>query len=157
MTARTPKPKAVLIDRDGTTFSIEHHKDAAGEIACWHCYNGLAQFDPPIEGVWALIDSLNSALVRIMTSGREEAMRRQFVWGMEKHGKHVTYLFMRADGDTRPDSVVKREMYLEQIEPYFDVQFAIDDRPQVVETWRSLGIPVLHVRDPGILPRLVSD
>jgi len=54
---------------------------------------------------------------------------------------------MRATGDNRKDSIVKKEIYEGIIKPVFDVKFVLDDRNQVVEMWRSLGLTVLQVAD----------
>jgi hypothetical protein len=51
---------------------------------------------------------------------------------------------MRAEGDTRRDSVVKREL-LDRIGEFYDVQAAIDDRQQVVDMWRAAGLLCLQV------------
>ena len=34
----------------------------------------------------------------------------------------------------------------------FDVRYVIDDRPQVCDIWRELGLRVMQVVDPGIEP-----
>lgn len=63
-------------------------------------------------------------------------------------------LFMRKeflpDGkrDFRPDYIVKEEIYWNEIEPDFDVQFAIDDRLQVCRMWHRISVPVFRVGDP---------
>lgn len=55
-------------------------------------------------------------------------------------------LHMRAAGDYRKDSVVKREIYEREIAPRFDVEVVIDDRDQVVAMWRrELGLPCFQV------------
>lgn len=98
-----------------------------------------------------------------MTSGRMEGdwpgdRRRRFQmqdW-LYKHRIPIDILHMRSGGDTRQDSIVKREMYERDIEPYFDVKYVIDDRPQVCDAWRSLGLPVLQVVDPVILPPIFN-
>jgi hypothetical protein len=50
--------------------------------------------------------------------------------------------------DYRPDYIVKEEIYRRDIEPLYDVKFAIDDRLQVCRMWHSIGIPVFRVGDP---------
>ena len=47
-------------------------------------------------------------------------------------------------------------MFDQIIAPRFDVQFVVDDRQQVVDMWRSLGLRVVQVQDPGIMPSIVS-
>ena len=51
---------------------------------------------------------------------------------------------MRKDGDYRPDTVVKKEIYEREIKDKYEVLFAIDDRTQVVKTWRELGLTCLQ-------------
>lgn len=51
---------------------------------------------------------------------------------------------MRKDGDFRKDSIVKEEIYREWIEPFHEVLFCIDDRKQVVDMWRSIGLTCLQ-------------
>jgi hypothetical protein len=50
---------------------------------------------------------------------------------------------MRKTGDTRKDCIVKKEIFFRDISPNYNVVGAIDDRPQVVRLWHSLGIRVL--------------
>jgi len=54
---------------------------------------------------------------------------------------------MRSQGDTRPDEIVKREIYEEHIKPLYNVDFVLDDRNKVVKMWRSLGLKVLQVAE----------
>jgi len=49
--------------------------------------------------------------------------------------------FHRQDGDKRSDRVVKLEI-LRYLRQHYDIRGAIDDNPQVIEVWRSQGIPV---------------
>jgi hypothetical protein len=156
MTTRMSKPQAVIFDRDGTSFSIKHHQDENGDIRSWHDYNGLAAFDAPIDPVVALMRILAPYRKILMTSGREDKVRRDFEWAIDKHDVPVNRLFMRRTGDQRKDDVVKLEIYREQIQPYYDVQLVVDDRPSVCDAWRSIGLPVIQVTDPGILPRIGS-
>jgi predicted kinase len=56
-------------------------------------------------------------------------------------------LYMRAEGDARKDSIIKREIFDEHIRDQYDVTCVIDDRNQVVSMWRSLGLTVLQCAD----------
>lgn len=62
-------------------------------------------------------------------------------------GSESSSLFMRADGDFRPDHVIKREIYDEHIRDAYDVFVALDDRPEMIELWRSLDIPAWQVNE----------
>jgi hypothetical protein len=152
MSVRIP---AAIFDRDGTTFSVAHYKDpVTGDIKCWHCYNGLAAFDSPVPDVVDLMRMMAHTHTIIMTSGREDFVRPAFEGANYKADLPVDLLIMRKTGDKRKDSVVKLEIYREQIEPYYDVKLVVDDRPQVCDMWIELGLPLIKVVDPGILPRL---
>lgn len=54
---------------------------------------------------------------------------------------------MRPEGDIRKDSIVKREIFENYIRDYYNIQFVLDDRNQVVEMWRSLGLKCLQVAE----------
>jgi hypothetical protein len=46
---------------------------------------------------------------------------------------------MRPEGDTRPDEVVKRELYKEHIKGKYNVIAVFDDRAKVCRMWNELG------------------
>ena len=54
-------------------------------------------------------------------------------------------LYMRKQGDNREDSIVKEEMYLNEIKPKYNVDLVIDDRDQVVKMWRKIGLTCWQV------------
>jgi predicted kinase len=56
-------------------------------------------------------------------------------------------LIMRENGDHRKDSIVKKEMYEQEILNNWNIMFVVDDRPQVIRMWKELGLFVLNVGD----------
>lgn len=56
-------------------------------------------------------------------------------------------LLMRKEGDHRPDDVTKGEIYMNCIEPWYDVVCVFEDRNRVVKMWRDLGLLVAQVYD----------
>jgi hypothetical protein len=52
---------------------------------------------------------------------------------------------MRKTGDNRKDNIVKREIYENNILPKYYVEFVLDDRQQVVDTLRDMGLQVWQV------------
>lgn len=128
----------------------------------WARFNSLLPLDPVVPEIAALLRSIRPGVVRIMTSGRmrgdheRDWKRYGQVWAwLLKHELPIDQLHMRAGGDYRRDTVVKEEIYRVHIEPYYDVRFAVDDRPEVCDLWESLGIPVLRVTDPCLSPLLI--
>lgn len=68
-------------------------------------------------------------------------------WLYENGFKHDA-LYMRKEGDFRRDSIVKKEIYDEQIKDKYVVEFVLDDRNQVCSMWREIGLKCLQVQ-PG--------
>lgn len=54
-------------------------------------------------------------------------------------------IFMRQTGDIRKDSIVKAEIYENEIKEKYAIRFVLDDRDQVIEYWRSIGLPTFQV------------
>jgi hypothetical protein len=82
----------------------------------------------------------------IITSGRQESCREQTVTWLEQHCKfQPALLLMRPTGDNRKDAIVKREMFENEIQPFYHVTAVFDDRNQVVDMWRAMGLTCLQV------------
>lgn len=153
------KPPAVIFDRDGTLASVAYCAPTTKDSGAWANYNAALRFDAPVPAVAALLRSVRPGVTRIMTSGRMGGdhpgdRRRQFAmqdW-LAKHDLPIDLLLMRDGGDHRVDSVVKRQMYLDRIAPFYDVRLVVDDRPSVCDMWRDLGLHVIQVVDPDIQP-----
>lgn len=160
------KRPAIITDRDGTLASVAHVAPQDQENVSWMMYNAAMAFDGVVPHVLATLlwaRRVMPDVTIIMTSGRaggdypgDLRRRRQMEDWILKHQLPIDALLMRKGGDQRRDSIVKREMFEQSIEPHFDVLFAIDDRPQVCDLWRDLGIPLLQVTDPGILPPIAG-
>jgi len=60
-------------------------------------------------------------------------------------GPRADALLMRAAGDSRRDSIVKREIFDARIRDVWQVKGVLDDRDQVVRMWRALGLTCVQV------------
>ena len=59
------------------------------------------------------------------------------------------HIFMREGSDYRPDFEVKKDIYNANIAILgYNIDFALDDRNQIVDMWREMGIKTLQV-EPG--------
>lgn len=148
------KPPCVIFDRDGTLFSVDGPTDR--NDATWANYNARIRFDAPVPVIHALWHAIRPGVARIVVSGRDGAFAPAMRDSFAKHGIVPDAFFHRPVNDRRVDSKVKAQILDECILPRWDVRFVIDDRPQVVEMWRSRGIPVLHVTDPGVVPPITA-
>ena len=82
----------------------------------------------------------------IFASGREDSCRDETVrWLKDKCDMTSVVLYMRKTGDNRKDSLVKEEIYKNDILPEYYVSFVLDDRQQVVDALRELGLTVFQV------------
>lgn len=74
----------------------------------------------------------------IVMSGRTEGCRADTEQWLKNWGVPYDALFMRAIDDTRPDDVVKYELYCNNVAAMYNVKKVYDDRDQVVFMWRHL-------------------
>jgi hypothetical protein len=133
------RPTAVLVDVDGTLASrvtdrSPYEWQRVGE-------------DAPVAAVVTAVRAMAAAGHSIIVlSGRDEECRRQTEsWLVHHLGVPYTALLMRPARDSRPDVVVKRELYERHVRGRYAIQFVLDDRNQVVRMWRSLGLVCFQV------------
>lgn len=132
-------PKAVICDIDGT---LAHMKDRSPYD--WSRV-GEDKIDPIIKN---LLNTLKEKHIKILfVSGRNEVCRKETNEWLRENGIPHAPLFMRRENDSRQDSVVKREIFERCIRDLYDIEFVLDDRNQVVDMWRSLGLKCLQVQD----------
>ena len=64
---------------------------------------------------------------------------------MKDHKVDFDHIFTRNDDDLREDSIVKWEMFQENVQPFWSTKFVLDDRQRVVDMWRAKGLKCLQV------------
>jgi len=64
---------------------------------------------------------------------------------LDKHLILFDDIFIRAEGDHRPDFEVKRELWEKNVKGKYNVLYVLDDRKQVIDMWREQGLTVLDV------------
>jgi hypothetical protein len=133
------KPVAALVDFDGT-LSLRGER---GPYEWARVSEDLPNL-PVIETVRALSHATFSIVV---ISGRDERCREESLKWIANHLGFEVPLFMRSCSDSRPDFVIKEEIYRARVEPFWNVQLAIDDRQQCVDLWRRLGIVTFQVAE----------
>jgi predicted kinase len=133
-------PPAVLVDIDGTVALINgrnpYDMSRVGE-------------DVPNVAVIAAVRAMHAAGHAVVyCTGRNDWCRAQTEAWLDRHvGVAYEGLFMRADGDTRRDAVVKRDLFDGRIRHRWRIVGVFDDRQQVVRMWRSLGLTVFQVAE----------
>lgn len=132
--------KAIIVDIDGT-LSINTSRD----------YYDLTRVeeDIPNKVICELIEIYSLVDHKILlVSGRDESARQLTInWLNSNHIKY-DHLLMRPIGDSRSDTIVKKELFELHIKDKFNVVFAVDDRKKVCRMWREqLNIPVFQLDD----------
>jgi predicted kinase len=129
---------AIVCDLDGT---LAIHVDR-GPFEFEKCYS-----DAVNKAVLECIKTMQRAGHRlIFVSGREDSCRKEtYAWLTEKCELQSFLLYMRAAKDNRKDSIVKEEIYKRDIMPEYYVEFVLDDRQQVVDALREMGLQVWQV------------
>lgn len=136
---------AVLIDVDGT-LALHGTPENPESIRKHHDY-GKVHLDVPnpavVKAVRALIfDGYHPIVVSSRPDSCKDATR---LW-IQKHVTVAPFdLIMRRTGDHRPDYLVKYELFNEHIRDKYNVVAALDDRDQVVNMYREIGITVFQV------------
>jgi predicted kinase len=134
------KPRAILVDIDGTVAVMSDRSPY--DMSRVH-------LDTPNEPVIAAVRAMQAAgHTIIFCSGRTDDGRAATEAWLQTHvGVPHAGLFMRAEGDQRKDSVVKREIFEKQLREHWRIVAVFDDRNQVVRMWRQLGLPVFQVAE----------
>jgi predicted kinase len=134
----TSLPPAILCDLDGTLAIIKDRSPFDGK-SC-----GSDELNEPIAEILRTYRANGNVI--IFMSGRNEEARQVTMDWLAKHNIEYDGLNMRLDGDNRKDSIIKKELFEKYIQGKYFVRFVLDDRDQVVDTWRlDLGLPCLQV------------
>ena len=131
-------PKAVMFDIDGTV-ALMSGRSPYDETRVHE--------DGPNAAVIEAVRAMHAAgYAVVFCSGRTEASRAATEKWLHEHVRvPFEALYMRAVGDQRRDSIVKAELFDRHIRFAFDVLAVFDDRQQVVDAWRALGLTVFQV------------
>lgn len=151
--AETALPRASIFDFDGTLCDVTSalplmpgpEVREARDLASWDAYHAATLDCPPHPWVHALarIEAEMGHAVLVVTA-RDARWRPVTEQWLTRHPIPHTELTTRRAGDKRPDAVVKAEI-LADLRTRYDIRLAVDDRPSVVELWKSEGIPTVTV------------
>lgn len=151
----------IFVDIDGTIADLTHrrvHVESAPKN--WPAFEAGIPHDTPIMPIIEVVRTLYAAdWIIILATGRAAVHRDVTVAWLEKHDVPFHDLLMRPEfeyepgtrkpltkrgkpkRDFRHDHIVKAEFLNGSARP--DIVF--DDRNQVVDMWRSKGLPVVQV------------
>ena len=131
-------PHCIICDLDGTLALLNGRNPYDASLCC----NDLVN-----EPVAELLRQ-NSNKTTFFFTGRNEMYRLPTEMWLKKHKLDFhAELDMRPDGDFRKDNIVKLEMFDKHIRGKYYVDLVLDDRNQVVEMWRNIGLTCFQVSD----------
>ena len=158
----------IIFDVDGTLMNVEKrvqwakkHKKDTDRVMNWDMFLDplvMLEFDRPnidvCDTVIALAmqikynsDVTNTVRNRIIiTSARNERHRDVTMKQLQLASVNYDAMYLRDDGDMRPDDIVKEELLGKIRADGYKPTIAFDDRNQVVNKWRELGINCYQVR-----------
>ena len=124
--------KVILVDIDGT---VAHRTDRDPFE-----YDKVLEDRPDNETIEVITVLWRAGYKIIFISARDDSCFDDSYEWLRLHCPPFIKLYMRKTGDLRKDAIIKEEIYREHIEPFYDVFCVFDDRNQVVDMWREIGL-----------------
>lgn len=141
--------RCYIFDIDGTLADLSHRLPHIQKTPKdWDAFFGCVADDTPIEHTIKLaIDVALAGANIVYVSGRSDQCREATEDWLRRHALPEGKVYMRKQGDHRPDHQVKVELLAELRAEGHSPVMAFDDRNAVVKMWRELGIPCAQVAD----------
>ena len=115
----------------------------------WDEFHEASRLDTPYANILEILKCLKDKLVLCFIADRPPSKKaiteRQLEkWGCAKFGKKSTsLLFLRHEFDNRTLSQFKRETFLTNIQPHYNVIACLESRLESTDMWADLGLHVL--------------
>lgn len=138
-----------IVDIDGTVADCSHRlHHIRNSPPNWEAFFAECVDDKPIERVIKLLENIYLHNQIVYVSGRSDIVRAETEEWLKKHSFWDGYLYMRKEGDRRPDHVVKKEILNECRKEFgCDPIVVLDDRDSVVSAWRKEGLTCFQVAE----------
>lgn len=146
--------RCYLFDIDGTLADLSHRLPHIQKTPKdWDAFFDACASDAPITHMLEVAHTLTAdGAAVVFVSGRAERCRGATIEWLKKNLPDLDWkgdrdLYMRKDGDHRPDHEIKLELLAQIRADGFRPIMAFDDRDQVVKMWRAAGIPCAQVAE----------
>lgn len=139
----------VIFDIDGTIADCSHRLHLiADKPKQWDRFHAECVNDTPICRIVELLRMIkNEHRIIFVTTRPYSSLYHTTRWLFENCQIAEFQIFMRKDGDYRPDDIIKLEILeRENIKPE-EVLFIVEDRKRVVDAYRKAGYTVLQCAD----------
>ena len=138
----------VICDIDGTIADCKHRlHHLEGEKKDWDGFFSGMYGDKLRQEVYEMLTAYEREGVQVVfVSARPEEWRDMTILWLMKYVEidSPLTLLMRRKGDSRDDTIVKREIYDKYLSK-LDIVAVIDDRPKVLRMWDELGLTTVDV------------
>lgn len=147
------KQGAIVFDIDGTIADTSPRmhliKPPAGEKKNWGKFFRESAKDKPFQHAQLMYEAMLAVNVPVFfVTARPESNRKiTEEWLGDNSFDTYEALYMRPDNERKPDFEVKRDIYLEKLQPKYEIIAAFEDRLHVAKMWREQGIPVFLCGD----------
>jgi len=139
--------RCYLFNLDGTLSDLTHRlHHIQKEPKDWNAFFDGCVNDAPVPHIVELALTLAESLPVVFVSGRSDRVRSETSLWLVRLGLDGP-IYMRKDGDHRPDQLVKGELLDKILADGYAPIMAFDDRDQVVKMWREKGVPCAQVAD----------
>ena len=131
-------PPAYIFDIDGTLAKMENRSPFDWDKVDTDKVNSV------VVDFAVLLKEVGYKI--IIFTGRDGVCEEKTKQWLNANDIKYDYFDIRKEGDTRKDSIVKKEMF-DRIKDDYNVLAVFDDRNQVVEMWRGLGVNCFQVAE----------
>lgn len=133
-------PKAVIFDIDGT---LAHNNGKRGYFDWDNVDRDVV--DEKVRETLRVFK--NNGYNIIVVTGRDGSCEELTKMWLQEYKIPFDAFYIRPAGDSRKDTVIKKEIFNNHIKGKYNVLGVFDDRNQVVSMWRSLGLKCFQVID----------
>ncbi len=133
--------RAIICDIDGVLANCDLRKHHITGVKDYAAFYSEIPRDTPILNTIRLLKDLDDKYYIILITGRPDLYRKETEEWLATWGVKYDVLHMRKDGDHRPDTDIKLDIYNEFISGKYHIIAIFEDRTRVVKMWRELHLP----------------
>lgn len=139
-------PDTIMVDIDGTLAHMTKQGRLRFGQNAPYSWKHVGEDDVD-DTLRKLLQVLDTKYKIIVMSGRDSICRTETEDWLHDNNIYFDELYMRKQGDSRKDNLVKLDLFNEFIRGKYNVGVVFDDRDQVVQMWRALGLKCYQVND----------